>query len=250
MRSPDLVWITIRPSSARCPPRARSRTVPSARTMVNASTQSRVVPYLKVAAPAALVATIPPAVAPVNVGAGGNQPPTAASACCIASTVTPGSTVMLSRPTSSTRFIRAIDRIVSPIGVAPPVSDDWAPIGSTVQVREHRLDNVRNVAGNDQSRGVTTGKVAGVGEEGQIVVSHQSLSRQSVVSQSSVSRQQSSVVPRHLHFSRVGARRRVAFRPRALSRRSDASRYLISPLAMRAISSPRVSCAANSSAEM
>src|SRR5437879_2783587 len=48
-----------------------SSTPPPGNTTVNASTQSRVVPYLKVAAPAALVATIPPTNAPVKVGAGG-----------------------------------------------------------------------------------------------------------------------------------------------------------------------------------
>ncbi len=39
--------------------------------MVSALTQSRVAPYLNVAAPAALVATVPPTNAPVKVGAGG-----------------------------------------------------------------------------------------------------------------------------------------------------------------------------------
>ena len=38
---------------------------------VRPRTQSRVVPYLKVAAPAAFVETMPPTVAPSNVGAGG-----------------------------------------------------------------------------------------------------------------------------------------------------------------------------------
>src|SRR5205807_444571 len=47
------------------------RASPLASTTVIARTQSRVVPYLKVAAPAALVATVPPTNAPVNVGAGG-----------------------------------------------------------------------------------------------------------------------------------------------------------------------------------
>ena len=57
------------------PPAASSSTVPSARTTVSASTQSRVLPYLKVAAPAAFVATMPPAKAPVKVGTGGNHAP-------------------------------------------------------------------------------------------------------------------------------------------------------------------------------
>ena len=49
--------------------------MPSASTTVSASTQSRVLPYLNVAAPAAFVATMPPANAPVKVGAGGNHAP-------------------------------------------------------------------------------------------------------------------------------------------------------------------------------
>jgi len=53
------------------PPRSIRRASPLASTTVIARTQSRVVPYLKVAAPAALVATVPPTNAPVNVGAGG-----------------------------------------------------------------------------------------------------------------------------------------------------------------------------------
>ena len=113
------------------PPRASSSTVPSARTTVRASTQSRVLPYLKVAAPAAFVATMPPAQAPVKVGTGGNHAPTPASRSCIAATVTPGSTVMRPGCTSMMRAIFVVARMTSPIGVAPPVSDDWAPIGST-----------------------------------------------------------------------------------------------------------------------
>ena len=45
--------------------------LPSASTTVSPLTQSRVVPYLKVAAPAAFVETTPPAKAPPNVGTGG-----------------------------------------------------------------------------------------------------------------------------------------------------------------------------------
>ena len=52
-------------------PRSMSSTSPLASTTVSARTQSRVVPYLNVAAPAALVATMPPTNAPVNVGTGG-----------------------------------------------------------------------------------------------------------------------------------------------------------------------------------
>jgi hypothetical protein len=79
---------------------------------------------LNVAAPAAFVATIPPAHAPVNVGTGGNHAASSFSRPCIAATVTPGSTVIRLDPTSTIRTILLVDRIVSPIGVAPPVSDD------------------------------------------------------------------------------------------------------------------------------
>ena len=68
-------------------------TSPLASTMVAASTQSRIVPYLKVAAPAALVETAPPAVAPRNVGTGGSHEPCAPSCRCSASNVTPAPTV-------------------------------------------------------------------------------------------------------------------------------------------------------------
>lgn len=107
--------------------------VPSASTTVNASTQSRVLPYLKVAAPAALVATIPPAHAPVKVGAGGNQAPTVPSASCMAATVTPASTVTRDGVSSITRDSFDVEIRSSPIGVAPPVTDDCAPIGKTVR---------------------------------------------------------------------------------------------------------------------
>ena len=141
-----------------------SRTVPSARTSVSASTQSRVVPYLKVAAPAALVATMPPAVAPVNVGAGGNQPPSARKRCCIAATVTPGSTVMrrahIEHPV---HLRRRQDRFAHRRGA--PVSDDCAPIGSTAAAGKDRVDDVLPSARKDDPRGVTAGKVGGVDEK-------------------------------------------------------------------------------------
>src|SRR5262249_58338466 len=56
---------------ARVAPRSTSSTSPFGRTTVSARTQSRVVPYLNVAAPAALVATVPPTNAPIKVGTGG-----------------------------------------------------------------------------------------------------------------------------------------------------------------------------------
>jgi len=52
-------------------PRSMSRTPPFGNTTVSAFTHSRVVPYLNVAAPAALVAIVPPTYAPMNVGPGG-----------------------------------------------------------------------------------------------------------------------------------------------------------------------------------
>ena len=127
-----------------------SRTVPSASTTIRPSTQSRVLPYLNVAAPAALVATMPPAEAPVKVGAGGNHPPAAARCSCIAATVSPASTVMLPGDNSTTRVIFDVATISSPIGVAPPVSDDCAPIGSTAAAR------VRMPATSAALRGKTT----------------------------------------------------------------------------------------------
>ena len=48
-----------------------SRTSPEGSTTVMACTQSRVLPYLNVAAPAAFVAMVPPTNAPMNVGVGG-----------------------------------------------------------------------------------------------------------------------------------------------------------------------------------
>ena len=62
--------------------------------------------------------------------------PAAASAASSSASVTPACTRTCSRPISTIRFIRDVLRSVSPIGVAPPVSDDWAPIGRIV--RAHR----------------------------------------------------------------------------------------------------------------
>ena len=56
---------------ARTSPRAMSSTSPVASTTVSVRTQSRVLPYLKVATLAALVETTPPTNAPVKVGTGG-----------------------------------------------------------------------------------------------------------------------------------------------------------------------------------
>ena len=87
-------------------------------------------PYLNVAAPAALVATIPPADAPAMSGPAGNHAPSSGQ-CFLdcRDRGTPASTVMLVEPTSRIRVSFSVERSVSPIGVAPPVSDDCAPIG-------------------------------------------------------------------------------------------------------------------------
>ena len=88
-------------------------------------------PYLNVAAPAALVAATPPEQAPSKVGTGGYQAPACPSASCNVASATPGSTVTSPEPIATMRFIRSVATTRSPTGVAPPVSDDWAPIGST-----------------------------------------------------------------------------------------------------------------------
>ena len=82
LRSPEIVPMVKPPSVARCSPRHNSSTSPPASTTVRPSTHSRTVPYLNVAAPAAQVATAPPAKAPRYVGTGGNQRPDFASSSC------------------------------------------------------------------------------------------------------------------------------------------------------------------------
>ena len=179
-RLPELVSITMRPSCVRAPP------LEFEHGAVSQHDRQRLHPVARRAAfegcrSAALVATMPPAVAPVNVGAGGNHAPTAASARCMASTVTPGSTVMLWGRTSITLFMRPIARIVSPIGVAPPVSDDCAPIASTVRFDRRAINDVVDGSREDDACGMAAGEVSSVLEKQAIVVSHQSsvVSRQS-----------------------------------------------------------------------
>src|SRR5829696_2603092 len=93
---------------------------------------------------------MPPANAPVNVGAGGNQAPLRASAACIAATGTPASTRMKPGRMSRMRFSLSVERTTSPIGVAPPVSDDCAPTTSSVPAAQ-------TIAGiSATSRGMTT----------------------------------------------------------------------------------------------
>ena len=117
-------------AAARAPgasPRFRSRIVPSASTTTTSpSTQSRVLPYLKVAGPAALVATTPPAHAPVKVGAGGNHAPHVARCSCSSAIVTPASTVTC----------------VAVVSIDPP----------HLRGREHELAHRRRAAGQRRLR--------------------------------------------------------------------------------------------------
>ena len=123
--------MTKRPSAARTCPRSRSSTSPEASTTVRRRTQSRVVPCLNVAAPAALVDTTPPTVAPSNVGTGGYALPAASRTSRRVVRATPGCTVIRSFSRSPTAFILDVLSTSSPIGVAPPVRDDCAPTGRT-----------------------------------------------------------------------------------------------------------------------
>ncbi len=71
-------------------PRRTSSTSPDASTTVSASTHARVVPYLNVAAPAALVAMVPPMVAPCHVGRADRAHRACAARCAsISAIVTP-----------------------------------------------------------------------------------------------------------------------------------------------------------------
>ena len=123
--------MTNRPSAARTCPRSRSSASPQASTTVRRRTQSRVAPYLNVAAPAAFVDTMPPTVAPSKVGTGGYALPAASRASRRVVRVTPGCTVTRSPARSPTAFILDVLSTSSPIGVAPPVRDDCAPMGRT-----------------------------------------------------------------------------------------------------------------------
>ena len=242
-RLPLRVSRTKRPSRARCLPRVTSRMVPSARTTVSASTQSRVLPYLKVAAPAALVATIPPANAPVKVGTGANQAPSARNRSCIAATVTPGSTVMRPGATSTIRAIFVVAIIVSPIGVAPPVSEDCAPTTST----DSELASASTTSAVDCGKMIPgecpPGKFAAstsqssVGSRRSTVISRQSESSVGVVS-----RQSAVVSRRQIHSGGV--------RPWPRFLRLLFAKYLISAVVSRASSSPSASALLCSSTEI
>src|SRR5688572_23635037 len=99
--------------------------------MVRPSTHSRTVPYLNVDAPAAHVATAPPAKAPRYVGTGGNHLPVFASSSWTVCNGTPAPTRTRSDPIVIA-FNLSVLSTRSPKGVAPPVSDDWAP---TIRMR-------------------------------------------------------------------------------------------------------------------
>ena len=130
-------------------PRARASTSPDASTTRSASTQGRVEPYLKVAAPAAFVDTTPPAKAPRNVGDGGKYSPFRGQPNPPMRSGVPrrqpgrGS---VRRLESSVR--RAVVTTSSPIGVAPPVSDDCAPSGRTCGVDRTRSATSASDRGN------------------------------------------------------------------------------------------------------
>ena len=105
-------------------------------------------PYLNVAAPAAFVDTTPPTVAPSNVGVGGYALPAESSTSRRVVRATPGCTVTRSSPRSSTAFILDELSTSSPIGVAPPVRDDWAPIGRTRALRRTSAATSASSRGN------------------------------------------------------------------------------------------------------
>ena len=54
----------------------------------------------------------------------------------------------------------------SPIGVAPPVNDDWAPIGSTARRSGQRQTDVRLARRRHHAFGVAAGKMSRVLEKG------------------------------------------------------------------------------------
>ena len=131
---------------AQTSPRRTSRTSPLARTAVRPSTQSRVVPYLNVAGPAAFVDVTPPTHAPAYVGTGGYSRSCGASACSSASMVTPGpASTSLPRMVMVAR--RELETTNSPRGVAPPVSEDCAPMTSTGAPRARAAATSASVSG-------------------------------------------------------------------------------------------------------
>jgi hypothetical protein len=119
-----------------------SSTSPLARTTVRARIHCRVVPYLNVAAPAALVATVPPRNAPRKVGA-------IVARCREPGIRTGERDAFLTRAdpvrTSGCDRSGAADERFA--HVAPPVSDDCDPIGSTAEHDRRTSTTSASVAG-------------------------------------------------------------------------------------------------------
>ena len=74
--------------------------------------------------------------------------------------VTPASTRTQSWPRSRIRLRRDVLSRTSPIGVAPPVSDDWAPIGRTAGTERTSAATSASDAGRGDPRGNPPGKCA------------------------------------------------------------------------------------------
>ncbi len=124
---------------------------------MSARTQARVAPYLKVAAPAALVAMVPPTVAASYVGIGGYHCPRVASTGVRSASTTPGSTATMPRATGPMVVSRAVDSTISPRGVAPLVRDDCAPTTRTGVGPRRRAATAASVAGKQTSDAVPPG---------------------------------------------------------------------------------------------
>ena len=144
----------------RCSPRDSSSTSPPASTIVSPSTHSRTVPYLNVAAPAAQVATAPPAKAPRYVGTGGNQRPAFASSSCSACSGTPAPT--------RTRSPRDADRVET-IGAEDDVAERRGAAGQRrlradrqhaprlAKARRHFVDRSRPQHAGGAAAGIVRG---------------------------------------------------------------------------------------------
>ena len=78
-------------------------------------------------------------------------------------TGTPASTRMNPGPTSSMRVSFSVERTTSPIGVAPPVSEDCAPTARSVPARR-TMSGTPEVARNGDRGGMAAGKVRRVRE--------------------------------------------------------------------------------------
>ena len=110
------------------------------------------------------------------------------SRSCIAAIVTPGSTVMRPGRTSTIPFILVVARMTSPIGVAPPVSDDCAPTASTDAELARMSTTSAVVRGKTRPAAWPPGKWAASTSQSSVG------SRESAVTVVSLSRQSESVV--------------------------------------------------------